>query len=103
MISYKLIVQNTVDNKTPEQRVVVSPNDTNYKEIVLKRNLANNRYKAGDRVKMRKSATRGNVCEVITDINIVNWSRNRPHFLVVQWDDGKTNMCNSSQLKASKI
>lgn len=103
MISYKLIVQNTVDVKHPEQRVVVKPGDVNYKDIVLQRNLKINRFQAGDRVKVRKSAKRGNIMEVITDIKDVNWDRNKAHFLVVQWDDGSTAMCSPSQLKPSKL
>ena len=103
MISYKLIIQNTVDVKHPELPVVVKPGDDNFKAVVLQRNLKINRFKAGDRVKVRKSARRGNVMEVITDVKCVNWDRNKAHFLVVQWEDGSTAMCSPSQLKPSRL
>ena len=103
MISYKLIVQNTADVKQPEQRVVVKPGEPNFKEVVFKRNLTQNRFKVGDRVKMRKTSTRGNVVEIITDMSLVTWVSNRPYFLVVQWVDGTCSMCIHTQLKPSKL
>jgi hypothetical protein len=103
MISYKIIVQNTADIKHPEARKVVAPGEPDFRETVFRRNLAQNRFKEGDRIKMRKTAKRGFIVEVIRDIKNVNWERNRPHFLVVQWDDKSTNMCIHTQLKPSKI
>jgi hypothetical protein len=103
MISYKIIVQNTVDVKNPEQRVIAKPGQPDFKQVVFTRNLKQCRYKTGDRVKVRGTAKRGNIVEILTDINVVNWVRNRPHYIVAQWDDGSTSVCNHSQLKVSKI
>jgi len=103
VISYKIIVQNTHDQRVVGSRVVVAPGDDNYRDVVFKRNLSACQYKAGDRVKLRKGHGRGSIVEVINDIKYVGWDKNRPMFIVVAFDDGKTLMCNASQLKRSKV
>lgn len=103
MISYKIIVNNTADVRKPLQPQIVKPGDTNYKEVVFQRNLRVCHLKTGERVKIRGTATRGVIKEIITDINQVNWDTKRPSFVHVQFDNGESRLCNPSQLKRSKI
>ncbi len=103
MISYKIIVQNGRDQRTVDNRTVVTPSDDNYRDVVFQRNLNVCHLSAGDRVKLRKGHSRGTVKEVINNIKHISWQKNRPMFVVVAFDDGKILMCNPSQLKRSKV
>lgn len=99
MIEYDIIVKHGKDQ--PALRTVVAPQDENYKEVVFQRGLKQCRLVAGDRVKPRGSGIRGTVEEIVTDIESVNWARNRPMFVQVKFDDGKVMLCHPSQLKRS--
>lgn len=81
----------------------MTPSDNNFKQVVLQRNLNQNHFKEGARVKIRKSAQRGVVEKIVAEADDINWVNNRPMFLQVKFDDGKVMMLNPSQLKRSKI
>lgn len=100
MISYKIIVQNTTDQRP--SRLVVKPGDPGFKEVVFQRNLSRCRWKIGDRVKVRRSSKRGTIKEIITTFDEVAWEHNKPKFIVVDFD-GQLLRCDYSQLKGSKL
>lgn len=100
MIEYEVIVNNRRD--TPVKRDVVSPGDNNYREIVFQRNLHACAYTAGQRVKERGGHRVGTIAKIEKDINSINWVKNRPMFVYVEFDDGVILLCNPSQLKRTK-
>ena len=98
MISYK-IVSNWGKKNTPEISPI-SPKDPNFKEVILERAYRNSwAWRAGQKCKIRGTPRRGIVKEVIKEHNRVNWINNRPYFITVEFADGKTEVCNPSQLK----
>lgn len=78
---------------------LVKTSDPNYQEIVFKRARSQIRLKAGDYVKVRGTSKQVRIKEIYDDIIDVVWEKNRPHFIVVETNDGKTLVANPSQLK----
>ena len=74
------------------------------KALILQRSINGCQFRGeNERVKIRRGHKRGNVLEIIYDKDKVNWTGNKPHFVVVRFDDGDTMLCHPSQLKRSKI
>lgn len=104
MITYAITVTNNQSTSSPIQQIrPVHPSDPEFKQVVLQRNLNENHYAEGARVKIRKSADRGIVERIVGSVDDINWVNDRPMFLQVKFDDGKVMMCHPSQLKRSKI
>lgn len=97
MIEYEIVVNHRHDQKLSPAKV--TPRDANYKEVVFQRQLKVCKYEPGQYVKVRKSAKRGQILEIIEDINQVNWLHNRPQFVKVDFGKDGVMMCNPSQLK----
>lgn len=100
MIEYEVIVNNKRD--TAVGREVVTPGDANYKQTVFQRNLHSCAYNEGDRVKERGGHMVGTVFKIEKDINLINWTKGRPMFVAVEFDDGRKVFANPSQLKRTK-
>lgn len=100
MIEYEVIVNHKRD--TPPPRETVTPGDTSYKEVVFQRNLRACNYEVGQRVKERGGHMVGTIQHIEKDINRINWSKNRPMFVAVEFDDGRKVYANPSQLKRTK-
>ena len=104
VITYDIIVTKNRNSSSPLKKDrAVAPSDPDFKQVVLQRNLNQNHFQEGARVKIRKSAERGVVEKVIGEINDINWVNDRPMFLQVKFDSGKVMMLNPSQLKRSKL
>lgn len=71
--------------------------------MIFKRSLTACNFKAGDRVKIRRSIRRGDVLRIVDDIDKINWVGKVPHYVEVKFDDSVIMMCNPSQLKRSHI
>lgn len=100
MIEYEVIVNHKRD--TAPTRDVVAPGDNNYKEVVFQRNLHKCTYDVGQRVKERGGHMVGTVTKIEKDISLINWSKGRPMFVAVEFDDGRKVFANPSQLKRTK-
>lgn len=78
----------------------VQPSNPNFKDIVLERAYRNAiAWYAGQKCKMRGTSRKGIVKEVIREHSRVNWINNRPYFITVEFEDGKTEICNPAQLR----
>jgi hypothetical protein len=100
MIKYDIIVNHPHDQKNT--KVIVKPGDTNFHEIVFQRNLKACQYTAGQRVKQRGGHIRGTILSIERDITKINWSKHKPMFVEVLFDDKTHVLCNPSQLKRTK-
>lgn len=100
MINYRIIVSNGKNTALEKQRV--TPNDPNFKQTVFERSIQSCFWKPGQRVKLRGTSRCGTVVEVIKDINTINWTKNRPNYLAIAFDDGKLELGNPCQLKGTK-
>jgi len=104
VITYAIVVTNNQNSSSPLKEIkAVAPSDPEFKPLVLQRNLNQNAYKVGARVKIRKTTERGIIERVIGNVDDINWLNDRPMFLQVKFDSGKVMMCHPSQLKRSKI
>lgn len=101
MIQYQVVVTQTRNNTKAVGLKGVSPKDPDFRQVVFQRQLNANHFRLEDRIKVRGTNKRGMVIGVETDINNVNWSKNRPHFLRVRFDGGEILMCYPGQLKRS--
>jgi hypothetical protein len=100
LIEYEVIVNHKRD--TPVKPEVVQPGDQSFKEVVFQRNLRANQYTVGQRVKQRGGHLVGTITHIEKDISQINWERNRPMFVAVDFDDGRKVYANPSQLKRTK-
>jgi hypothetical protein len=100
MINYKIIVS-TGQNK-PLARQRVDPKDPSFRSITFERSLKNCFWQPGQRVKLRGTSRLGTLQEVIKDINQINWTKNRPNYLLIRFDNGELALANPCQLKGTK-
>jgi hypothetical protein len=101
MINYKIIVSSG-QNKPVNKPVKVDHTAPNFKQVVFERSLRGCNYKQGSRVKLRGTNRKGTVLEVIADIESINWTKNKPHYIAVHFDDGQYGLCNPGQLRGTK-
>ena len=101
MIKYKIIVSNTRNVKV-ETNKKVHPSDPNFKETVFERSLRSCYWRENMRCKLRGTSRLGTIVEVEKDINKINWHKNRPNYLVIQFDDGEVGYVNPCQIKGTK-
>ena len=102
MIKYRKIVSG--GSNKPSTIQPATPNSQEGKALIFQRALNACRWKGeNERVKIRGTNTRGNVIEIIYDKDQVTWTRGKPHFVRVKFDDGRVLMCHPSQLKYSKL
>lgn len=50
---------------------------------------------------IRGTRKRGLITDIITDINEMNWTKNRPHYIRVLFDSGYV-LCHPSQIREVK-
>ena len=79
----------------------ILPTNPKFKEVTYNRVFESCRFFAGDRIKMRGTSKHGVVTEVITELDKVKWDKNRPHFIVVKFDEhgDKEFLAHPSQLR----
>ena len=78
------------------------PGDADYKQVVFERTMHNMQYLVGDRVKVRRTPRKGRIVSIERDINKVNWFKQRPMPLTIEFDDGETLYAHPSQIKRTK-
>ncbi len=99
MLVYKIISNSGRDGSDTNSPRPSSPKDPNFHEIAFKRSIAGCRYKPSDWVKLKGTNLKGQVRAVYADLALVEWERNRPMYIEVQFVDGRINICNPGQLK----
>lgn len=96
MISYEISSTPTVPTKQTRKRP--HPGDVGYRDTVLRRAFENCHLNGLDFIKVKGTPNKGQILEVVTDPDKVQWERNRPLFLRVLVND-KEYMAHPSQLK----
>ena len=90
MLTYKITSHEPLPTGRKKGRKSLRQNDPQLKEKLFEAILQRNRLKVGDRVRVVNSSRRGTVVEIIYDINKVVWQGGNPQNIIVDFDDGKT-------------
>lgn len=91
MITYKIISRKlSPEEKSRVKRRRLSPDDPDFQERLFERVYQHNPFREGDRVRLVGTKHTATLVNVYSELKDVIWKDDKPHFLVLEFDDDKS-------------